>query len=61
MNSQTHQPQNKKLLDQYRDALRLKRYSPRTEQTYTEWVRDYILYHKKRHPKDPTIHHPPRC
>ena len=52
MNSQTKQPQIKKLLDQYRDALRLKRYSPRTEQTYTEWIRDYILYHKKRHPKE---------
>lgn len=45
-------PQAKKLLDQYREALRLKRYSPRTEQTYTEWVKDYILYHNKRHPKE---------
>jgi integron integrase len=42
----------KKLLDQYRDALRLKQYSSRTERTYTLWVRSYILFHQKRHPKD---------
>ena len=45
-------PSGKKLLDQYRDALRLKRYSSRTEDTYVLWVRNYILYHGKRHPKD---------
>jgi integron integrase len=42
----------KKLLDQYRDALRLKQYSPRTEKTYILWVRSYIFYHNKRHPKE---------
>lgn len=42
----------KKLLDQYRDALRLKQYSTRTEKTYVQWVRAYILFHQKRHPKD---------
>lgn len=42
----------KKLLDQYRDALRLKQYSPRTEKTYTLWVRSYILFHQKRHPQE---------
>ena len=47
------QPQKgKKLLDQYHDALRLKQYSWRTEETYTLWVRSYILFHNKRHPKD---------
>ena len=45
-------PQGKKLLDQYRDLIRLKQYSPRTEKTYIEWVRQYILYHNKRHPKE---------
>jgi integron integrase len=44
-------PQNKpKLLDQVRDAIRLKHYSIRTEQTYTEWIRRFILFHGKRHP-----------
>ena len=42
----------KKLLDQYRDQIRLKQYSPRTEKTYTQWVREYILFHDKRHPRE---------
>jgi integrase len=42
----------KKLLDQVRDAIRLKHYSYRTEQTYIQWIRRYILFHNKRHPKD---------
>lgn len=42
----------KKLLEQLSDALRLKHYSHRTEETYLEWVRRYILFHNKRHPKD---------
>ncbi|HRJ58816.1 MAG TPA: integron integrase [Anaerolineales bacterium] len=48
----TSSPQGKKLLDQYRDHIRLKQYSPRTEKTYIQWVREYILYHNKRHPKE---------
>jgi integron integrase len=42
----------KKLLDQYRDALRIKHYSERTEETYLAWVKDYILFHHKRHPAE---------
>src|SRR5512145_199617 len=45
-------PQEKKLLDQYREALRNRHYSLRTEKTYLSWVRQYILHHKKRHPRD---------
>jgi site-specific recombinase XerD len=41
-----------KLLDQVREAIRTKHYSYRTEQTYVEWIRRFILFHKKRHPKD---------
>jgi integron integrase len=43
-------PPGKKILDQVSDAIRLKHYSYRTEQTYKEWIRRYILFHKKRHP-----------
>jgi hypothetical protein len=32
--------------------LRLKQYSARTEKTYILWVKSYILFHNKRHPKD---------
>jgi integron integrase len=42
----------KKLLDQVRDALRLKHYSYRTEETYVQWIRRYILFHQKRHPNE---------
>lgn len=42
----------KKLLDRMRDILRVKHYSIRTEQTYVNWAKRYILFHDKRHPKD---------
>jgi integrase len=42
----------RKLLDQLRDCLRVQHYSTRTEQSYVEWARRYILFHQKRHPKD---------
>jgi len=45
-------PPPPKLLDQMRDALRLKHYSYRTEQTYLAWAERYIRFHHLRHPKD---------
>jgi integron integrase len=42
----------KKLLDRVRDAIRLKHYSYRTEETYVQWIRRYILFHNKRHPQE---------
>lgn len=45
--------QNKpKLLDLVRDTIRRKHYSIRTEQSYVDWVRRFILFHNKRHPSD---------
>lgn len=41
-----------KLLDQVRGKIRLKHYSLRTEQAYTEWVKRFILHFGKKHPKD---------
>ncbi|MEX2515516.1 MAG: integron integrase [Gammaproteobacteria bacterium] len=41
-----------KLLDQVRDAIRLRHYSIRTEQSYTQWIKRYIFFHDKRHPDD---------
>jgi integron integrase len=41
-----------KLLDQMRDVLRLKHLSLRTEKAYISWVKRFILFHEKRHPKD---------
>jgi len=36
-----------KLLDQVRIALRSRHYSKRTEQTYVNWIKRYIFFHKR--------------
>ena len=41
-----------KLLDRVRWHLRVKHYSIRTEAAYVDWIRRFILFHKKRHPDD---------
>ena len=41
-----------RLLDQVRDAIRRKHNSIRTEQAYVGWIENYILFHRKRHPKN---------
>ncbi len=45
-------PPEKKLLDQVRDTIRLKHYSIRTEEAYVNWIRRFILFHGKRHPRE---------
>jgi integron integrase len=39
-----------RLLDRVRAELRLRHYSPRTEDAYVHWIRRFILFHGKRHP-----------
>jgi integron integrase len=46
------QPQSPKLLEQVREAIRLRHYSIRTEETYLRWIKRFILFHDKRHPRD---------
>jgi len=41
-----------RLLDQVRSSLRVRHYSLRTEEAYIQWIKRFILYHNKRHPKD---------
>jgi integron integrase len=48
----TMKQQPGKLLDQLRNAIRQKHYSIRTEEAYVDWVRRFILFHNKLHPKD---------
>jgi hypothetical protein len=43
---------DKKLLDLVVDKIRVKHYSIKTEQSYTSWIKRYILFHNKKHPKD---------
>lgn len=41
-----------RLLDQVRDRLRVKHYSLRTEDFYPHWIRRFISFHGKRHPRE---------
>lgn len=45
-------PVRPRLLDQLREALRLRHYSRRTEKAYVQWVRRFILFHRVRHPAE---------
>ena len=48
----TEDQKSPKLLDVVRAKLRLKHYSIRTEEAYVDWIRRFIIFHKKRHPKE---------
>ncbi|HSL84346.1 MAG TPA: integron integrase [Thermoanaerobaculia bacterium] len=43
-------PGGPRLLTRVRDAIRLRHMSPKTEKAYVQWIRQYILFHAKRHP-----------
>ncbi len=45
-------PRPPRLLDQVRQVLRVRHYARRTEDCYVAWVLRFILFHKKRHPRD---------
>jgi site-specific recombinase XerD len=54
------QSQPPKLLDQVRTAIRTRHYSIRTEATYLSWIKRFIVFHGKRHPRDmgvQEVHH----
>lgn len=40
-----------KLLDEVRTCIRRRHYSLRTEESYTQWIRRFIVFHGKRHPE----------
>lgn len=42
----------KKLLEQVRNVIRLKHYSYKTEKSYVNWIKRYIIFHGKRHPRE---------
>lgn len=41
-----------RLLDRVRQRIRLKGYSIRTERSYSQWIKRFIFFHNKRHPRD---------
>ena len=46
------QNQPPKLLDLVRQKIRFLHYSRKTEQAYIQWIRRFILFHNKRHPRE---------
>ena len=44
--------QQPRLLDQVRQRIRTRNYSIRTEKSYIDWIRRFILFHDKRHPRE---------
>ena len=45
-------PQKPRLLDQVCAELRKRHYSHRTEEAYVGWIRQYIRFHRIRHPRE---------
>jgi hypothetical protein len=43
---------SRKLLDQVSDIARFRHLSLRTEETYRNWIKRYIIFHGKRHPRE---------
>ena len=41
-----------RLLEQVRRAMRVAHYAIRTEEAYLDWIRRFILFHNKRHPRE---------
>ena len=41
-----------RLLDQVRGAIRARHYSRRTEDAYVHWIRRFIVFHGRRHPRE---------
>jgi len=46
------EPPPQKLLEQVSDVIRLKHYYYQTEKSYINWIKRYILFHNKRHPRE---------
>jgi integron integrase len=43
---------NLKFMEQCREVMRFRRLARRSEQAYLDWIKRFILFHAKRHPKD---------
>lgn len=45
-------PSSPRLLEQVRKQVKVRHYSLRPEQAYVRWIKRYILFHDKRHPRE---------
>lgn len=52
MSSDLQEQRSPRLLDQVRELIRIRHYSIRTEHAYVQWIRRFILFHDKRHPRE---------
>jgi len=52
MSRSTSSSGSPRLLDQVREVIRIRHYSIRTEQAYVQWIRRFMLFHDKRHPRE---------
>lgn len=41
-----------KLIDEVRSTLRVHHYAMKTEKSYVQWIKRFIIFHKKRHPME---------
>ena len=42
---------NRRLIERFREAIRSRHYSRRTEKSYWYWIRWFIRFHEMRHPE----------
>lgn len=52
MSNQASGDNSPRLLEQVKNAIQVRHYSIRTEQAYVHWIKNYIYFHNKKHPKD---------
>ncbi len=45
-------PRHPRLLEKVREQIRVRHYSIRTERAYVGWIRRYVRFHGKRHPRE---------
>jgi hypothetical protein len=45
-------PQAVRLLDQVREVLRYHHYALKTEKAYVGWIKQFVLFSDKRHPRE---------
>jgi integron integrase len=41
-----------RLLEQVQQTIQARHYSPRTQEAYVAWIRRFVLYHGRRHPRE---------
>ena len=47
-----YRPQATRLMDQVSEVMRYHHYGHRTEESYSRWIKGFIFFHNKKHPKD---------